>query len=266
MRKDIILEIESLKRSFIRNFVNVRGETEDERFYIIDDLSLKLPKDKITALIGGNGAGKTTLFNIISGFMDIDDGDVLYENNGSILDLTKQTPDKITRAGIGRMFQDNHIFQTMSVLDNMLIADQDNFGETPFLTFLKPEKYRKTESKRINKVEEIFNNLFGDNNPFWEKRFQSAGSLSYGQRRLLGLARLLMGDYKLLLLDEPTSGVNPSITEKIKEIFDVCIGEKKMTIFLIEHNMDFVREVAEFYHKMSHGKIAKAGYTTDLEY
>jgi len=91
-----------------------------------------------------------------------------------------------------------------------------------------------------------------------------AKNLSYGQQRLLGLARLLMGDYKLLLLDEPTSGVNPVIVEKIKEIISYFVEKKNVTVFLIEHNMSFVLDVADFCHFMSKGIIATGGTPEDI--
>ncbi len=264
MREDIILEIESLKRSYVRNIINIRGESEDERFYIIDDLNLRIPKGKITALIGGNGAGKTTLFNIISGFMDANEGSIFFRKNGSAENLIKMKPDKIARSGIGRMFQDNHIFHGMSVLDNMLVADENNFGEIPFLSFINTKKNNKIEKSKIDKVENIFTKLFGKDNPFWNKRFDKAGSLSYGQQRLLGLARLLMGDYKLLLLDEPTSGVNPNIVQQIKNIIKLFVQNKGITVFLIEHNMKFVLDVADFCLFMSHGKITAFGEPEEI--
>ena len=119
---NIILKIESIKKSFLRNIIDIRGKKEDERFYIVDDLDLLIHKGKITALIGGNGAGKTTLFNIISGFIKADSGLIMYNNNQ--ISLIGLPPYKITRLGIGRMFQDNHIFQDMNILDNMLKKQQ----------------------------------------------------------------------------------------------------------------------------------------------
>ncbi|MBD3341253.1 MAG: ATP-binding cassette domain-containing protein, partial [Candidatus Lokiarchaeota archaeon] len=119
---DIILQINAIKKSFVRNIINVRGEQEDERFYIIDDLDLFIPRGKITALIGGNGAGKTTLFNIVSRLTEAESGDVIFQTNGNPLSLLKMPPFKISRLGIGRLFQDDHIIANMSVLDNMLLA------------------------------------------------------------------------------------------------------------------------------------------------
>lgn len=264
MNSDTILYIDSIRKSFVRNIINVRGKDEDERFYVLEDIDIEITKGKVTALIGGNGAGKTTLFNIISGFIKADDGNIKFKPNDSLKDITELKPYKISRLGIGRMFQDNHIFQNMTVIENMLVADDNFFGETPFHSILYYKKNGVIEKQRKEKAEKIFLDLFGANNPFLKMKDDKAKNLSYGQQRLLGLARLLMGDYKLLLLDEPTSGVNPQIIEKIKEIIKYFVYKKGLTIFLIEHNMKFVLDVADFCHFMSKGVIATGGTPEDI--
>lgn len=261
---DFILELDGITKSFVRNIINVRGEEEDERFFIVDDLDLMIPRGKITALIGGNGAGKTTLFNIISRLLEADSGEMHYFRDGKSLSLKKLLPYQVTRTGIGRLFQDSHIFPEMSVLDNMLMADENDFGEIPFVAILKPNRNALSEKARLEKARAVFADLFGENNPFWEKREHPAGSLSYGQQRLLGLARLLMGKYDLVLLDEPTAGVNPQIIQQSMDIIRRMVTEKSMTVFLIEHNMKVVLEVADFCCFMSHGKITAFGTPEDV--
>ena len=261
---DIILQIDSLTKSFVRNTINLRGESEDERFNIIDNLNLIVPQGEITALIGGNGAGKTTLFNIISGFLPADAGDIIYRNNKHNINLKYLPSYKIAGSGIGRMFQDNHIFPGMSVLENMLLADSSSFGELPFLSIFKAKISNKIEQKRIDKARNIFIDLFGKDNPFWGKRNDTANSLSYGQQRLLGLARLFMGNYDLVLLDEPTSGVNLQIIKQAMAIVRRMVKERGVTVFLIEHNMKVVLELADFCNFMSHGKITAFGTPDDI--
>lgn len=264
MNTDTILNIDSIRKSFVRNIINVRGKDENEKFYILDDIDLIVPKNKVTALIGGNGAGKTTLFNIISGFFEPDEGKIEFKPNGKLVELTKFSAHKRAQLGIGRMFQDNHIFQNMTVLENMLVADENFFGEVPFYSILYYKKDKFIEKQRKEKAEQIFADLFGNDNPFIKMKDEKAKNLSYGQQRLLGLARLLMGNYKLLLLDEPTSGVNPVVIDKIKEIISYFINKKNMTVFLIEHNMKFVLDVADFCHFMSKGVIAVSGTPEDI--
>ena len=259
-----ILKVESLTKSYVRNIINVRGESEDERFYIIDDINLFIPRGKITALIGGNGAGKTTLFNIISGFLPPDSGKIFFKKDDNQYSLIGKNTHKITRLGIGRMFQDSHIFPDMTVLENMFIADENNFGENPLHALFRLKKIQTQEQERLNKVKEIFAELFGIQNDLWEKREYLAGTLSHGQQRLLGLARLFMGKYDLVLLDEPTAGVNPGVIKKIMQIIKKMVKAKGITVFLIEHNMKVVQELSEFCSFMSHGKIAAFGYTQDI--
>ncbi|MBN2570591.1 MAG: ABC transporter ATP-binding protein [Ignavibacteriales bacterium] len=264
MNSDLILNIDSIRKSFVRNIIDLRGKDEDERFYVLEDIDLLVRRGKVTSLIGGNGAGKTTLFNIISGFFAADDGKISYMPNSEVVEVLGLSAYKIARKGIGRMFQDNHIFQNMTVFENMLIADDNFFGERPFESIMYYRKNGVIEKQRIEKAENIFIDLFGEDNPFLKMKNEKAKNLSYGQQRLLGLARLLMGDYKLLLLDEPTSGVNPVVIEKIKEIINYFVKTKGLTVFLIEHNMSFVLDVADFCHFMSKGIIATSGTPEDI--
>ena len=264
MDNGVILKIDDLTKSFTRNIVNVRGEAENERFNIIDKLDLEIVKGKITALIGGNGAGKTTLFNIISQFVNADSGNIEYYHGDETTSLLKLQPDKIYRKGIGRLFQDNHIFLDMTVTENMLIADDNRFGEKPFLSLFKSKKNNEIEKNRIEKMEGIFIKLFGENNEFWEKRNDLARSLSYGQQRLLGLARIFMSKYKIVLLDEPTAGVNPKIINKICTIIKKMPQKDGLTVFLIEHNMKVVENVADWCCFMSDGKITAVGSSKDV--
>jgi branched-chain amino acid transport system ATP-binding protein len=161
------------------------------------------------------------------------------------------------------MFQDNHVFPEMSVIDNMLIADNMNLGEKPFVSLIFRKKIQRDEAVRISKVQTIFENLFGNDHPFWEKREFPAGSLSYGQQRLLGLARLFMRDYNLLLLDEPTAGVNPEVIEQIKGLIR-NFTKNGQTVLLIEHNLEVVKDIADFCCFMDQGRITLMGTPEDV--
>lgn len=263
---NLILQIESVKKSFVRNIRNIRGKEEDERFFVLEDVTMMIARRKIIALIGGNGAGKTALFNIISGFTKADSGEILYSSmkEDKPITLNKLPPNKIAGVGIGRLFQDDHIFPNMSIINNLLIADSNKYGEFPLTSIIQIKRSKSEEQDRIEKARIILMDLFGKRNPLWEKRDNFAGGLSYGQKRLLGLARLLMGNYDLLLLDEPTAGVNPQVIEQIMRIIVRLVSEKEMTIFLIEHNMGVVLRIADFCSFMSHGKITAFGTPEDV--
>jgi len=255
--QDKVLHIENLTKTFTKTG-NKRNRLENEQYTVLDELTFSVSANKITALIGGNGSGKTTLFNLISSFIKPEKGQIMFYN-GSTHVLNKLQPYQIARIGIGRLFQDNHIFQQHTVLDNMLIADDNLFGENALHAIFKLKKLKKIEVDRIEEARNIFKDLFGNENEFWKKRNNIAGSLSYGQQRLLGLARLLMADYKLILLDEPTAGVNPKINEQIIELIKKMVQYEKCTVFLIEHNMNFVSKVADICAFMNRGKIENIG-------
>lgn len=244
---------------------------EVETLNVLNRLDLDIPAGKIYALIGGNGAGKSTLFNLISGMYHKNSfsGTIhFYPTNGDsstdeIL-LNSIAPHRITRLGIGRMFQESHIFPGMTALENMMIADEIRYGELPFTKIFRPTSVKKIECNRRNEAEGIFQMLFGDHNDLWEKRNELAGSLSYGQQRLLGLARLFMSNYQLVLLDEPTAGVHPDLIQSIMCVVRKMVSEQKMSVFLIEHNMEVVEEVADFCSFMGQGKIIKDGTPKDV--
>jgi ABC-type branched-subunit amino acid transport system ATPase component len=262
METDIIT-IQALTKSFSRRIMNSDGGEDDEQYWIIKDLFLNVPRGKVIALIGGNGAGKTTLFNIISGFVKPDSGSIIFKGDGCESELLKMQPHLIAQMGLGRMFQDNHIFPEMSVLDNMLIANSLNSSENPVSALLFKKRLKRDEVKRTEKTAQIFDTFFGKESPFWEKRYVPAGTLSYGQQRLLGLARLFMREYQLLLLDEPSSGVNPEVIEQIKVLIR-RFTEQNQTVLLIEHNLDVVQDIADFCCYMDQGRITLMGTPADV--
>lgn len=262
-----ILKIQSLTKTFSRKIKNLKGIEDIEEYSILNNFNIEVKKGKITALIGGNGTGKTTLFNIIGGYLPPEKGKILYYNTGKEINLLKYPPHKITSFGIGRMFQDNHIFSDMSILDNMLVAETNHYTQSVISSVFRRKKIKTKGLKDNNKVEKIFKELLGENNIFWEMRYKNAGSLSYGQQRILGLARLFMQDYSLLLLDEPTSGVNAEIIQQIEMIIKK-FSQYSKTVLLIEHNLDFVNSVADICCYLDKGKIQISGtpkYVTENE-
>lgn len=256
MLENIILHIDSISKSY--NSHKGNENNKDGNILLLNNLSLFVKTGEITALIGGNGSGKTTLFNIISGFTKADKGNI-YFVNGKQNEISKMQPHHISRLGIGRMFQDNHIFSEMSIIDNMLIADDNLFGEKAFVSLFNPHKNNELERKRKEEAEMIFSSLFGESNPFITKQNEKAKSLSYGHQRLLGIARLLMADNKIMLLDEPTSGVNPETIDRISDAIRKLVIDFNLTVFLIEHNMRFISEIANTCAFISNGRIEVQG-------
>ncbi len=258
-----ILHINGLSKAFVRSIRTARRREAVERVRILNGLNLEVKAGQITALIGGNGSGKTTLFNIINGFLDADKGSIRFIN-GSEHELLGKKPDAIARLGLGRLFQDNHTFDELTVLENMLVADNVTFGETPFVSLFAPHKNRRVEQAKTEEAKEIFENVLGADPVFWRKKDDKAKNLSHGQRRLLGLCRIFMGDYKLVLLDEPTAGVNRELFDSIHKILNRMMNEKNMSVFLIEHNMGFVKQVAQQCLFIHDGAIHTSGTPAEV--
>lgn len=248
----MILEVRDIKLSF----TNAHNET----FNLLNGVNLEVPQGKITALVGGNGTGKTTLFNIISGFEKGYSGDVILEGKN----LNRFSPHKISLMGVGRLFQGGQLLSGLTLLENMKIASDITVGESPWSLFSRPLATKAFEMEREHKALDVLEMLFGPDNKYLKMLNDEASSFSYGEQRLLSLACLLMGKDRLLLLDEPTSGVNPVYIETIERIIKDMVEKENLTILLIEHNMQFVRKIADRCAYLDDGIISKVGPTADV--
>lgn len=248
----MILKLKNIQLSF----TDSRGEI----FNLLDGVNLDVKRKTVTALVGGNGTGKTTLFNVISGFTDDFKGEILFDN----LSLKGMAPHKISRLGIGRLFQGRQLIDNLSLMENMKIASVNRDGEDPLNALFRQGQYRRTERQKEEHAIEILEQIFGKDNKYLAMLDKKASELSYGEQRLIAIARLLMGNNKLLLLDEPTSGVNPVYIETIKGIIRKMVTENGLTVLLIEHNMHFVRDIADFCAYLDNGRIEKIGTTEEV--
>jgi branched-chain amino acid transport system ATP-binding protein len=214
----------------------------------VSDVDIEIREGEIISIIGPNGAGKTTVFNMITGFYRPDSGSIRF--NG--LELSGRRPYEITKTGIARTFQNIRLFPDMTVMENLIVARQCRakatlFGATLRTTFVKEEEV--SEEERLLGILEFFN-LQGSRN-------LKASALAYGQQRRLEIARALATDPRLLLLDEPTAGMNPRESEEIIELISL-LRARMITILLIEHNMNVVMEISERISVLDHGvKIAE---------
>lgn len=212
------------------------------------DFTMKIQEGEIISIIGPNGAGKTTVFNMITGFYRPDSGSIRF--NG--LELSGKQPHKITEKGVARTFQNIRLFPDMTVMENLIVARQCRakatlFGATFRTPFVKEEEV--SQEKGLVGLLEFFN--------LQESRNLKASALPYGQQRRLEIARALATDPKLLLLDEPTAGMNPRESEEIMELISL-LKARAITILLIEHNMNVVMEISERISVLDHGvKIAE---------
>jgi len=248
----MILSINDVKLNFSRQHKEVLN--------LLNGVNLSVEEGAVTALIGGNGTGKTTLFNIISGIRKGYSGDVIFDGHS----LNNLSPHIIARLGIGRLFQGGQLISGLSLMENFITASSDRTGEMPLSNILFSRKSTIAEKEKKAKAEMILRRFFGEQSSYIRKLGSEASAFSYGEQRILSLCRLLMGDYKLLLLDEPTSGVHPRYIKKIMGIIKELVQNDGLTVLLIEHNMHFIYDVADTCAYMEDGKIAVCGPCRDV--
>jgi len=238
---DQILEVEEVTKAF--------GGLK-----AVENLSLAFPRGKITSLIGPNGAGKTTLFNLISGFLKPDTGEIRYRGRR----IDGLSPGVIARLEIGRLFQDVRVFSRMTVLDNLLVAKKEHPGENPLNVLFARRKVFEAERGALAEAEKWLEFV-----GLARSKEQLAETLSYGQQKLLAIARLLAGGFDLLLLDEPTAGVSPTMVKAILETIRRLVDQGK-TVILVEHNMTVVLEISDWVYFMDEGKMVSFGLPEEV--
>ena len=221
-----------------------------------NNLNIEVEKGKIVALIGPNGAGKTTAFNVITGVYAPTSGNV-YLNDEKITGLT---PDRITKKGIARTFQNIRLFKELTVLDNILIATHLNVKSNFVSSALRMPWAKKEEKEMLEKSEMLLNKLglLGIKN-------EISSSLPYGEQRRLEIARALATDAKLLLLDEPAAGMNPHETMMLTEFIRTIRDEFNLTIFMIEHHMDLVMEISDKIYVLDFGQLIAEGTANEVK-
>lgn len=208
----------------------------------IDKLSISIEKGTITGVIGPNGSGKTTLLHLLSGLLPIDEG-VITINKKQFSDV--KSPHTVFYEGIARTFQDIRLFEQLSVLDNILIMLTQRNVFKALLEKTIDDHYHIAE-KALSKV------------GLWNKRDEPAINLSYGQRKLLELARILTTDAEIYLFDEPFAGLYPAMKKIVKAIIrDLKKNEK--TIVLVEHDIELIKSIADFIVVLDSGQLLAHG-------
>jgi len=215
----------------------------------VDDCSLSVQEGTIVGLIGPNGAGKSTLFDIISGFTKPDAGSIIFSGK-QIAGLPAY---KIARLGLVRTFQIPRALMRMTVLENMMLGSQNQTGEMIFRPILSWSRVQAEERSIEKKAEEILR--FFD---LLRMKDEYAGSMSGGQKKMLEMARALMADPRLLLLDEPFAGVNPALSERLIERIKM-LRERGLTIMIIEHAIPYVLALSDELYVLNKGAILANG-------
>ncbi len=216
----------------------------------VDDINFAIPEHSIVSIIGPNGAGKTTFFNMLTGLYRPTTGRIFFEGR----DITYTRPDRILARGMARTFQNIRLFATMSALENVLVGQHARLRAGLFRSIARTPGVRREEREAREKGREILE--YVGLRP--ENVDQMSVNLSYGDQRRVEIARALASDPSLLLLDEPTAGMNPEESKRLTEFMQRLRDDRGLTILLIEHDMKVVMGVSERITVLDHGeKIAE---------
>jgi branched-chain amino acid transport system ATP-binding protein len=221
----------------------------------LNDLSLEVGEGEIVSVIGPNGAGKSTVFNVITGLYPPDEGDVRFRGQS----IVGFSPNRITRAGIARTFQNVHLFPNMTVLENAMVGQHSRSKAGVFGAIFRPPAVRREEEAIRERAKECLA-FFGSRLAGYRQE-QPAFALSYANRRRLEMARALATDPAMMLLDEPTAGMNPRETLELRDHIVRMRDQLGLTVLVIEHDMRVVKGVSDRVIACDYGrKIAEGTY------
>lgn len=244
----------------------------------VNSLSLDINRNEIVSLIGPNGAGKTTAFNVVTGVYAPSNGAVYFNGNkivenyprgkmkkmyaglqnGEYKNIIEPTPDKITKLGIARTFQNIRLWKSQTVFDNVLIAKHMRRTSNVFsATFRLNHKEEKVQREQTGELL----NILG----LYDVRNELCISLPYGLQRRLEIARALATDPELLLLDEPAAGMNPQETAELTEFIEKIRNDFKLTVFMIEHHMDLVMNISDRIYVLNFGALIAKGTPEEIQ-
>jgi len=213
------------------------------------DISLSVEKGSITGLIGPNGSGKTTIFNSIVGFHPIDSGSIMFEGQ----EISRMRVPEIARLGLLRTFQQTRIYADMNCVENMLISIPHR--KTSFW-----DMFGGHDEEDRERAEHLLDFV-----GLYEKRFLKGGDLSFGQQKLLEFGMALMNDPTVLMLDEPTAGINPTLINGLIDRLLRANAELGITLFVIEHNMRVIMNLASHIYCLAHGQMLADGSPDEVQ-
>jgi len=213
------------------------------------DVSISVVEGGITGLIGPNGSGKTTLFNSIVGYHPIDSGSIKFQDQ----EISKLPVQKIARLGLLRTFQQTRIYGAMNCVENMLIS-------IPHRKISLADMLARNTASDYERADHLLNFV-----GLYEKRHLRAGSLSFGQQKLLEFAMALMNEPTVLMLDEPTAGINPTLINGLIDRLKRANSEFGITLFIIEHNMRVIMNMADRIFCLAHGEMLAEGSPEEIQ-
>ncbi len=233
---DAIIEVENVSKSFGGVVAN-------------KEVSLSVARGAITGLIGPNGSGKTTLFNSIVGYHPVDAGSIRFQGK----EISRMHVQQIARLGLLRTFQQTRIYGKMNCVDNILIS-------IPHRKARFFDMFGRHDSETMERAEGLLDFV-----GLYEKRLLRAGDLSFGQQKLLEFAMALMNEPTVLLLDEPTAGINPTLINGLIERLKRANSEFGITLLVIEHNMRVIMNMADTIYCLAHGELLASGTPGEIQ-
>jgi branched-chain amino acid transport system ATP-binding protein len=214
----------------------------------VDDVSFDIPKGIICGLIGPNGSGKTTLFNLITGFLSITEGQIYFKEKP----IGGLPAYQIAETGITRTFQLVRVFQRLTVMENMMLGYKNHTGEKPWHDVFHNTKYRKDDETALAKAYDLLK-VVGLQDVVNER----AENLPYAEQKMVEITRSLMGDPELIMLDEPASGINPTLVNRILDYIRYLRDQQGKTFIIVEHDMKVIMNLCDHIIVLNHGeKIA----------
>jgi branched-chain amino acid transport system ATP-binding protein len=220
----------------------------------VNDVEFRVPRKAIVSLIGPNGAGKTTFFNCLTGLYRPTTGRVIFNGN----DITAKRADLVTRAGIARTFQNIKLFRTMTSIENVQVGMHSQLRSRVTGMVLRTPFNRREEKQSYEQARELLR-FVG-----LKRHNELAMNLPYGDQRRLEIARALASEPQLLLLDEPTAGMNPQESEELRRLMEALRSERGISVLLIEHDMKVVMNVSDHITVLDHGEKIAEGAPADV--
>jgi branched-chain amino acid transport system ATP-binding protein len=221
-----------------------------------NNITLEIPNNKVIALIGPNGAGKTTCFNCISGVYTPNEGDIFLDDTR----INGKRPCHIHNMGVSRTYQIINLFAEMSVIENVIVAMHDSLKSNFFDSMFHTRKHRKEEKQAYEKAFELLEFVKLQN-----KANNEAGSLPYGEQRLLEIVRALASNPTLLLLDEPAAGMNSKEKGDLDVIVKKIMRRWNLSILVVEHDMDLVMGISDYIYVLNYGKLLAQGTPEEIQ-
>ncbi|RLB24408.1 MAG: ABC transporter ATP-binding protein [Deltaproteobacteria bacterium] len=238
-----MLKVKNLQK----NFGNLRA---------LDNVSLEVEGNSVVGLIGPNGSGKSTLFNVVSGFYEKDRGEIYFKGER----IDGLTPDAIAKKGLCRTFQIAKAPEKFTVLENMLLAAERQVGENPFAALFARRRINPVEKKNVERAIELLEIL-----QLIDLKNEYAGDLSGGQKKLLSLGRIFMRNPDMILLDEPTAGVNPTLTMQLIKVIRELQKKEHKSVLIIEHSMKVISSICDKVFVLNFGQVIAEGTPDEIQ-